>query len=235
MEKLANIKRQDYLINGVYKITNIVNNKIYVGSSSSKYCLYTRLKHHYGDLMKNKHANKYLQNSWNKYGEDKFYVEIIEICLPKDCITKEQYWLDILKPTYNFCKIAGSSVGTIPSEETRLKISKSNKEWYNTPEGILFKKKLSELKKNKSGHKHSEEFKKMISEKHKGRIITEETKNKLRYKRPYLNKKVININTKIIYTNAEEYSKLFNISLSYVRMLCRGEKSSKKHKIIYYE
>jgi hypothetical protein len=50
----------------------------------------------------------------------------------------------------------------------------------------------------------------------------------MKCKRPSLYKKVIDLNTKIIYTNAEEYAKLFNINTSYVQALCRREKNIKK-------
>lgn len=235
MELLEAIQRHNYLFNGIYRITNIKTKKFYIGSCSASDYIYVRLKHHYGDLINNKHINKYLQRSWNKYGSSNFYVDILEICNPEDCLIREQYWIDLLQPIYNFCKIAGNTSGRIPSEETKNKISQSNKNWYNTEKGTIFKKKLSDLRKGKSGHKHSEETKKIISEKNKGKTVSEESKQKMKIKRPSLNKKIIDLNTNIIYNSAEEYSNLFNISIGYIRMLARKEKLSKKHNIAYYD
>ena len=85
-------------ISGIYKITNIVNNKFYIGSSSD---IYHRLKHHYSDLKNNKHHNKYLSRSFKKHGKANFKVEIIEKVEQKLLIEKEQYYIDTLKPEYN--------------------------------------------------------------------------------------------------------------------------------------
>jgi group I intron endonuclease len=79
---------------GVYTITNIINNKIYVGSSTIS--VNTRLKQHKSQLKNNKHSNRILQNSYNKYGEENFIFEILEECLPEHCLGIEQYWMNML-------------------------------------------------------------------------------------------------------------------------------------------
>jgi hypothetical protein len=51
-----------FLINkGVYKITNIVNNKIYIGSTGSKGGFKKRWSYHLQDLRKDKHHSIHLQ------------------------------------------------------------------------------------------------------------------------------------------------------------------------------
>lgn len=42
-------------------------------------------------------------------------------------ISREQYYLDLLKPEYNILKIAGSRLGSIQSEATNIKISIAHK------------------------------------------------------------------------------------------------------------
>lgn len=42
-------------------------------------------------------------------------------------IFREQYYIDLLKPEYNICLIAGSTLGKKHSESTKEKISKSIK------------------------------------------------------------------------------------------------------------
>lgn len=80
---------------GVYKITNKVNGKFYIGSSNDiKY----RWSQHKTQLKKRTHGNPYLQNAWNKYGENNFIFEIIEICSPNIQFEREQYYLNTLKP-----------------------------------------------------------------------------------------------------------------------------------------
>lgn len=51
---------------GVYKITCLPTNMIYIGSSNN---ILKRWDNHRWLLRHNKHNNNYLQNSWNKYGE----------------------------------------------------------------------------------------------------------------------------------------------------------------------
>lgn len=75
-------------ISGIYKITNTVNNKVYIGSSSF---IQARFRTHKRHLRKNMHENKHLQNSYNKYGENCFSFEIIEKCEVENLIPREQY------------------------------------------------------------------------------------------------------------------------------------------------
>jgi len=67
-------------ITGIYKIVNIVNGKIYIGSALN---IYNRIFgsssiSHLKALKNNNHINKKLQNSFNKYGEDSFEFFIVE-------------------------------------------------------------------------------------------------------------------------------------------------------------
>lgn len=61
------------------------------------------------------------------YGYSKFTLEILEYCDPADLIKREQYYIYLLKPEYNILKKAFSSLGFKHSEETRVKMSDSQK------------------------------------------------------------------------------------------------------------
>ena len=78
-------------ISGIYKITNIKNNKIYIGQSSD---IFWRWTHHKSDLNNNRHHNRHLQNAWNKYGKDNFVFSIIEQCPEDNLDEKESYWIN---------------------------------------------------------------------------------------------------------------------------------------------
>lgn len=82
---------------GVYSITNILNNKKYIGSS---YDIHERWKTHIKKLNK-KEGNKSFQTAWNKYGIAKFKFEILEIhnefILKNDLLNREQYYVDLYK------------------------------------------------------------------------------------------------------------------------------------------
>jgi group I intron endonuclease len=112
----------------IYMIKNISSNKVYIGSSI--YGLTKRKRCHITNLKNNKHHSIKLQNAWNKYGEDKFIFEIIEICNKEGILVKEQYWIDKYDSYisgYNATPFAGNCLGRKVKKETRLKISNSLK------------------------------------------------------------------------------------------------------------
>lgn len=95
---------------GIYKIENLLNGKIYVGSTSAM-GFTRRWRCHRNQLRINKHPNAHLQHAWNKYGETNFKFEIIESCSSSDCIVREQHYFNTLKPQYNIHMVAGSARG----------------------------------------------------------------------------------------------------------------------------
>jgi group I intron endonuclease len=92
IKSITNISEIEIILQGVYKITNIINNKIYIGSTNQTFL--KRLTQHYFELRKNNHKNDHLQYSWNKYGEDNFIFEIIEVTDKKETLEREQFWMD---------------------------------------------------------------------------------------------------------------------------------------------
>jgi len=180
---------------GVYKIINITNNKLYVGSSVN---LKNRKKIHFLDLKKGNHHNNYLQKSYNKYGVENFKWKIIEIVefnedrkiLKANLLEKEQFWINelIVKDGknigYNICLRAGSCLGIKLTDEHKKKLSDGKKgdknPMFGKPVSNETKLKLSEASKN-----CSDETRKKIGEKSKGNQYalnhrhSEETKNKI--------------------------------------------------------
>lgn len=72
----------------IYKITNIITNKSYIGFSkdASK-----RFKKHI--RLADKGVNRYLYNSIRKYGKPSFSLEILEECAFGEHQEKEKYWI----------------------------------------------------------------------------------------------------------------------------------------------
>jgi group I intron endonuclease len=117
---------------GIYKITNIINNNFYIGSSSN---IRKRKERHFRYLKNNRHENKHLQNAFNKYGKDAFVFEIIKYLDQDQLLYEEQLLLNEYfgqSNLYNICPTAGSpSVkGRIKTEEHRQKIANSVKMFY---------------------------------------------------------------------------------------------------------
>lgn len=116
---------------GVYKITNKVNGKVYVGSGAqARYGMWARWIDHRSSLNNGRHCNQILSRAWVKYGEGAFEFSILEVCPPEKCIEREQFWMDRLDATnhdkgYNILPTAGSCLGRKVSESTKAKISDS--------------------------------------------------------------------------------------------------------------
>lgn len=64
---------------GVYYIQNKITKQLYIGQSKN---LKIRKRKHFSMLRNNSHFNKYLQRSFNKYGEKNFEFKVIEYCEP---------------------------------------------------------------------------------------------------------------------------------------------------------
>lgn len=112
---------------GIYKITNITNNKVYIGSSTNK--IKHRFSSHIRLLLNNKHHAIYLQNSFNKNNQnfENYKFEIIELVEPDNCIEREQYYIDLFnsydsKYGYNRSPTAGNCLGVKHKLENKIKL-----------------------------------------------------------------------------------------------------------------
>lgn len=124
-------------LSGVYVIRNIVNGKVYVGSS---FRLKARWKQHTSHLKRHAHCNQYLQRSWDKHGAENFVFDVLEEVVGKANLTaREQYWMDTLNAYHeggglNVLPTASSTLGYKASAETRAKLSKVHKGRRHSPE-----------------------------------------------------------------------------------------------------
>ena len=72
---VLNSKGGIYIISGIYKITNLKNNRIYIGES---FDIEKRWEQHKTDLIKGNHINRGLQQDFNLYGKRYFKFEILQ-------------------------------------------------------------------------------------------------------------------------------------------------------------
>lgn len=145
---------------GIYRWVNTLTGETYVGSAvnlSKRFHIYFNQKSIERILER---SNSHILAAILKYGYSNFKLEVLEYCDSSKTILREQYYLDFLYPEYNILQTAGSSLGRVTSEHTKLKISKAL-----------------------TGRSLSEEVKQKRSLSQKGRTYSEETRQLFREQR----------------------------------------------------
>lgn len=99
---------------GIYKITNLINNKVYIGQSVN---IAQRWNKHRSSYNNNGlHTYNYpLYQAFRKYGMDNFKFEIIEECQSVDLNQKETYWIKFYHsntPDFGYNQNLGGDCGT---------------------------------------------------------------------------------------------------------------------------
>jgi group I intron endonuclease len=160
---------------GIYKITNILDGKYYVGSTLDHKSRWGR---HRQTLNNRTHKNTKLQHAWNFWGETSFIFEMVEqmddTSTRADVRTREDVYLAICKehPDTNYNLNFRSDGGDI-SEEARQKIK-------NTPRSAEWRRKIGEANRRR---KVTDETRAKISKSLMGHVYpqkTDATRKKLR-------------------------------------------------------
>lgn len=210
---------------GIYCIENLVNGKMYIGKASN---LKKRKSIHFAELRGNYHRNNYLQNSYNKYGEENFNFYVIEYCEKKRLSEKEIKYIRIFDTYcngYNMTLGGEGSFGLNVSEETREKLSKAtsgkNNPFYGKHHSEETKEKISKANSGENhpgfGKHHSEKTREKMSRVqsgengHKARLIKEQVFEILDL---YYNKKEIQKNI----------AKKYGVSNGAISGICCGRK-----------
>jgi group I intron endonuclease len=95
-------------VSGIYRIYCTKNGRFYYGSSTN---VVERWSQHKRLLRKNKHHNPYLQNIWNKYGEDNVKCELVEeVPYPENLHEIENKYLKQYVGTSNCVNINNDAV-----------------------------------------------------------------------------------------------------------------------------
>ena len=166
----------------IYKTTNVINEKFYIGMHSTN------------DLNDGYlGSGKYLWNSIKKYGKDNFKIEILEFLSDTEKLKVRERELvneDMLKD--DLCMnltmggVGGTFKGRKHSEETKLKMRETKLRMKSSWVTSEYREKLSNslLGKNKGNHtnkgrKHTDAAKLKISLSHKGVKLSELHKQKI--------------------------------------------------------
>jgi group I intron endonuclease len=115
---IFDVALEDYRKIGVYCITNNINNKIYIGSTT------TSFRHRYlqyvSSFKRKLHNQPVLHRAFIKHGFENFTFSIKCICLKEDCIKTEQTYINA-GVDYNSCLVAGSLEGFKHSSDSKTK------------------------------------------------------------------------------------------------------------------
>lgn len=153
---INNVTNKYNKVKGIYKIVNIVNNKLYIGSSVN---MRKRILDHIRDLRNNKHINRHLQNSYNLYGDNNFYCDVMvsfkDFYMPEkilrmvETVYIQYYKSYVEKVGYNFERVGSGTTTESFSEERKRNISRALKGRIAHNKGVAMteeqKQKLSKI------------------------------------------------------------------------------------------
>lgn len=207
----------------IYKITNNVNGKVYIGQTSRS-SIKAYWNSHISRLSRNIHHNKELMKDWELHGQSKFSFEVIESYktgASVDLSDREIFWVSQYQSNhpnrgYNVT-IGGKGMrGWVPSKETREKLSKS----HVGKKGLLGKDNPMFGKTGEQnpffGKKHSEEF--------------------LETKRRKIKGVNLSTMTEVIFKSIAEAAAYVNGQIGHVCSVCKGDRRTHKGWLFsYYE
>lgn len=157
---------------GIYKWTNKVNNKIYIGQAKDLDKRKTQFQY-----FKKRYGGVYINNARDKYNSSVFWdYEVIEYCTEDELNEREKYYIKLFNSTdreigYNITEGGDGCIGYVFTEEAKKAVSEGLKRSYNNL-SEKEKKIRSDRQKGENNHfygkHHTEETKQKISNKLKG-------------------------------------------------------------------
>lgn len=221
----------------IYKVTNNINGKIYIGQTINS--LESRWKAHIITAYKHNYS---FPNAIKKYGKDNFKIEQIDSASSREELNNlEQYWiilLDSVNPIIGYNLTTGGNNNSVYSEESKLKMSLAKKgkpskkvDCSCSPETA---KKISNSNKGKKawnkGIPRTEEQKKHFSDVMKGRPVWNKGK-KLN------NKEIIAINLttneEFLFSSIHEVVEKLNVGRCAVQNVLSGRAKRTKNNFTY--
>lgn len=182
-------------MNGIiYKVTNKVNGKIYIGQTIRN--ISERMGEHI------RHHDTYFDVAIDKYGIDSFDVSIIDFSSDTDELNKkERHWIaffNSLAPNgYNLCEGGGVTNGFHHKEESKQKMSASKNGIYMGENNPFY------------GKHHSKEQ-------------TEKWSKTRKYSGTWTARKVICIETGEVFDCMQRAADKYNLKATHIGRVCRG-------------
>lgn len=216
----------------IYKITNKINNKIYIGQTTGS--LQNRWWHH----CKPSSECVCLSRAIQKYGRENFTIEQIDCaCSFDELDVKERYWIeyyDSMDKQKGYNLQSGGHKNHVFSEETRLKLKNSLKNSVKFKESCRSESRRRKLSESHKGLKQSPETIAKKIKHHIGRKASDECRQRISDSRIGRFKYGENPNAKVVI--CLETGELFdcilnasiakNINKTCISAVCRGKRKT---------
>ena len=219
-------------MNLIYKATNLINNKSYIGQTTTS--LKQRKKEH-----ETSSKLTYFHLAIKKYGKENFTWEILENNLTFDILNeREKYWIKFYKSndkTFGYNLTEGGdnqdALNKWRQENPELALIKAKEGWLKMKQILVNNPEKEKIRKEKAKQgiqKYHKEHKKEIQERSyniflKNKDIALQNLQKANKER---SKSVLCLETGIIYNSISEAGKLTNTSPSNISLCCHGKRKS---------
>lgn len=239
---------------GIYKITNKINGKVYIGQSVD---IDKRKREHFNNYKREENKHYILYKAINKYGINNFKFEVICECLIEELDDLEIKYIklyDSYKANgYNMTLGGGGVRGLKPwlgrhhTQETKNKIRKSHMGKKLSDETIEKLKIINKGNKRRLGISHTKETIEKLRELNIGennamfgKSHSQETKDKIsvakKGKANSRSRKIICLNDMKIFNSMIETANYYNVRSDSLSDVCRGKyMKTKGYKFMYYD
>lgn len=193
----------------IYKATNRVNGKIYIGQTVRP--LRVRIKEHA------RHKETPFDRAIQKHGIENFVFEVIDRANSiEELNQKEIYWIEHFKSFgrngYNACIGGENTIGYQHTEEAKAKMSETKSRMYLGANNPFY------------GKHHSEATRAKFSKIRKGRALSDEWKKHIS-EGSAAKVKVRNIETGEIFNSIKEAAEKYKIIPTHITRVCRGRRN----------
>lgn len=193
----------------IYKITNNVNGKIYIGQTIRT------LEERFAEHKRNKKS--LISKALKKYGTENFTIEQIDTAESIEELNELEFkyikeYNCITPNGYNQCDGGGNTFGYHHSDDSKKRMSESRKGKYTGAENHFY------------GKHHTEESKIKMSESRKGRVINDEWRQHIS-ESSTTKRKVRNIDTGEVFDSITEASEHYGLKGTHISRVCRGKRN----------
>jgi len=239
---------------GIYKITNEINGKVYIGQSVD---INKRKREHLNNYKREENKHYALYKAINKYGVNNFKFEVVCECSIEELNDLEVKYINLYNSYknngYNMTLGGGGVRGLKPwlgrkhTQETKNKIRESRMGKKFSNETIEKLRIINKGNKRRLGKSHREETIEKLSRLNRGennamfgKSHSQETKEKIsaakKGKGNSRSRKIICLNDMKIFNSMIETANYYNVRLDSLSDVCRGKyMKTKGYRFMYYD